>query len=115
MVLGAIGNLVYAIPLNLLLVLLPEALVGRSLGKLSTHLQVTSLVPEATADALRRRLLCKCAPCLMALVAMITLQRWLAFLAVAAVLVLWIGAIPLLWGRSPLHDHLAGTRLRGRL
>lgn len=112
MVLGAIGNLVYGLPLNLLLVLLPEAFAGRSLGKLVARLQVTPVAPDGTNTALRRRLLTKCAPCLLALASMITLQLWLACMAVAVAILLGAGAIPLLWGRVPLHDRLARTRLQ---
>ena len=115
MVLGAIGNLVYGLPLNLLLVLLPEAFEGRGLGKLATRLRVTPLAPDGTTTVLRRRLLYKCAPCLLALASMLTLQLWLAVLAVAAAIVLFLGALPLLWDSPALHDRLAGTRLRARM
>ena len=111
LMLGAIGNLMYALPLTLLLVLVPEALWGGAAGKSLTGLRVVSM-PPANTHRLRIRFLIKCAPCLAWALALALAQPWTISVFVLSCLVIVLGSLPLLRHSIALHDRLARTQVQ---
>jgi len=101
MALGAVGDLVYGLPLTLTLVLLAEPLTGWTPGRARLGLAVRGgrpwvrfLVKGAGAWGLTLALL---------------LGSWTGVVAAAAATaVVLFGTLPLLLGRRPLHDRLSG-------
>jgi len=110
LLLGAIGNLTYALPLVLLLVVLPEATLGVGPGKSATGLRIVPL--HRPRSALRMlRYLVKCVPGLAWLLALSLAEPWTLALFVASLLWFTVGCLPWLRGGQALHDRLAGTQV----
>lgn len=111
LMLGAIGNLTYALPLLPLLVVLPEALLGVGPGKLLTGLHIVALKTARKRSRMIRFLL-KCAPCLAWLLALSVRQPWTLSLFVASLVLFTAGWLPLLRRGEALHDRLAQTQVQ---
>lgn len=110
LLLGAVGELSYGLPLAALLILGAEFVSGLTPGKALLGLGVTG--PDGGPAATGRRLLRLAIKGIGAwgLALALLVGRWPAVLAAAAAgCVLSIGCLPLFGGRSPLHDVLSGT------
>jgi hypothetical protein len=110
MVIGILGELVFLLPLAVLLVLAPEALVGVSAGKLLFRLRTEAGDRGSRIARLAGRYLVKTLPLSVSVVALVT-GVWaievVALLLALALTCQWIVACLL---SLPLaHDRLAGT------
>ncbi|MFH1865687.1 MAG: RDD family protein [Candidatus Eisenbacteria bacterium] len=111
MLLGILGPLVYGLPFALLLVLLPEALLGAGPGKWALRLRVAdeSGAP-ARARSLRLRWAVKCVGLWGMALALVLGKSPAAFAALAATAVVLAGFIAAAGPRRlALHDRLSGT------
>ncbi len=114
LVLGALGNLVYVLPLAVLVVLLAEPLTGSSPGKALMRLVVVvDGAAPGPAPRWRRFLLKASGPLVLTLALLV--GRWqLAALGAVLCLVTVAGLVIAVanGGRATWHDLLAGTEVR---
>jgi hypothetical protein len=111
MLLGAVSTLAYGIPFAALLVLVSEALFAASPGKLLGRCEIVT-APGLRARALWSRFAIKGAPAWLFCVALVAGSWPLAVLAALASGVTFFGCLAAPFGRSTLHDHVAGTQVR---
>lgn len=110
MILGIFGELVFLLPLTLVLAFLPEAVRGGSLGKRICRLRVASAEGGSARRYPRARFLVKTSPFWLSVIALVTGSWPLELLALGLGLVLllaWLATS--LVGAPPLHDRLAAT------
>lgn len=111
MVLGILGPLVYGLPAALLLVLLPEALLGAGPGKWALRLRIVGGAGEtAHARSLWLRWTVKCAGLWGMAIALAVGEGFAALAALAAGLVVLAGFFAAAGPRRlALHDRLSGA------
>jgi uncharacterized membrane protein len=117
LVLGILGNVVYALPVVCLIALLPEAVVGRGPGKLVLRLHILhdhsdAVVAQGSRGAsLPLRFLLKMLPCVIWVLALAFPDSGLAVSFVVTEGLVLVGCLPVFWGGVALHDRLASTRV----